>query len=108
MKNRYGASRAVNKVPPEELEKLSTKELLGRLRRLQACEESPETSDMSADEIASVQGILFKQTPEWRQAHSELKTILRSREHIVAGRESRNLRLERARRNRFSEHRNGR
>ena len=108
MKNRYGVARAVASLSPAELEQLTTKELLGRLRRLQACEESPDTSDMTSNEIASVQGILFKHTPEWQQAHTELKSILRSREHVPGDAERNKQRAKRANRNRSSEHRNGR
>ena len=108
MKRRYGVSRVVSEVSPDELEQMSTKELLGRLSRLQACEESPETSDMSADEIASVKGILFTKTPEWHKAHAELKTVLRSREHVPDGIERKARREERARRNKSLENRNGR
>jgi hypothetical protein len=45
---------------------LPTKMLLGRLRRLLRCEESRSASDAYPDELARAEGILFKDTLEWK------------------------------------------
>ncbi len=80
----------------------STKALLGRVRRLQECEESPDASDMDADELARVKGILFKNTPEWATAYADLKQLLATREHVPKGAETR---ADRAKAGRSVEHR---
>lgn len=85
-------------VERSELEQRSTRELLGRLRRLQACEEAPEFSDLSPEEIALASNqIVFKNSRKWRIAHWELKTLLATREHVPGGDERRKKRHERAR-----------
>ena len=38
---------------------------------------------MTPEELASVSGILFKETAEWRRAYRELKAVLDSRQHIT-------------------------
>jgi hypothetical protein len=83
----------------------STKALLGRLRRLQRCEESAAASDADADELARMQGINFKNSPEWAKAYAELKLLLATREHVPKGTETRTARLDRAKANRSAEHR---
>ena len=66
-----------------ELNKKSTKELLGYLRRLQNCEASFEHSDMDVNEDElDDQTIYFKQTEKWNLAYARVKSILSSREHI--------------------------
>jgi hypothetical protein len=82
-----------------------TKVLLGRLRRLQECEESAVASDADADELALVQGIRFKNTPEWAMAYADLKLLLATREHVPKGAETRAARIDRAKANRNVEHR---
>jgi hypothetical protein len=68
----------------EELEKLSTKQLLARLRRLHECEESVLLSDH--DEVSNThEAILFKETPEWKAAYEQIKGILSLREHVPKG-----------------------
>jgi hypothetical protein len=67
-------------IQPIELEKLSTKQLLGRLQRLRQCEESLELSDRDA--IDSSGCIEFKQSQEWIVAVRDIKQILSHREHI--------------------------
>ena len=108
MKKKYGLGRAVPRMQPEELKHKTTKELLGRLKRLQACEESQDVSDITLEESSSTDAILFKNTPEWQQAFHEVKEVLASREHVPGGAERREARLERGHHNRRSEHRNGR
>jgi hypothetical protein len=67
-------------IQPIELEKLSTKQLLGRLQRLRQCEESLELSDR--DTIDDSGCIEFKQSQAWLVAFNDLKQILSRREHI--------------------------
>jgi hypothetical protein len=84
---------------------MPTKGLLDRRRRLLRCEESPDVSDASPDELAQVTGIVFKSAPEWRAAYEQLKAILATREHVPKSTEKRAARIERARANRSAEHR---
>jgi hypothetical protein len=65
------------------LEKKSTKELLGYLRRLHQCEESFESSDMAINEdLNDSDTIYFKQTEKWKRAYDMVKLILSKREHL--------------------------
>lgn len=63
-----------------ELEALSTKQLLGRLRQLHLCEESLAQSDR--DTPAEAGCIEFKQSPEWLSAFHDVKQVLSRREHV--------------------------
>ncbi len=83
MKKGHGLVRAIQPVTRSAAEALPTRALLARLERLQWCEESPATSDLSAEEIASAAGlILFKSDNAWRAAYAEIKDILSKREHV--------------------------
>lgn len=88
----------------EELEKLSTKQLLARLRHLHECEESVLFSDRD-DAINTSGTILFKDTPEWKFAYELVKGSLSLREHVPKGAELAENRLRRARLNRTLERR---
>src|SRR5262245_13216692 len=85
-------------IPPlslEEIEKLSTKQLLVRLRQLHQCEESAWLSD--GDDASNASGtILFKDTPEWKAAYEQVKGTLSVREHVPKGTELAVKRHERA------------
>jgi hypothetical protein len=85
-------------IPPmslEELEKLSTKQLLARLRCLRQCEESSSLSDR--DDADSASGaILFKDTNAWRAAYEQVKGVLSLREHVPKGAELAKKRNRRA------------
>lgn len=72
-------------IPLIELEKLSTRQLLTRLKQLQQCEESLYLSDRNSDEITENNSIEFKDTDKWKTAYQEVKQILASREHIEKG-----------------------
>ena len=72
--------RQIFPLQPIDLEKLSTKQLLGRLQHLRQCEESLEFSDR--DSIDNSGCIEFKQSPEWLVAFNDVKQILSRREHI--------------------------
>ena len=83
MKKKMGIERALEVVPVSELESLSTKALLARLKRLQWCEESLGLSDMTAEETETVSHmILFKSDKRWQDAYREIKAILATREHV--------------------------
>ncbi len=84
MRKGRGLKRAVPIVAQEELHAMPTKQLLGRLKRLRYCEDSLEGSDLLEHEVESCTGILFKSTPEWKNAYDELKRVLATREHIPA------------------------
>jgi|SRR5262245_798622 len=91
----------------EELEKLSTKQLLARLRQLHQCEESALLSDR--DDASNASGtILFKDTPEWKAAYERIKGVLSLREHVPKGAELDKRRKRRALLNRTIERRAGR
>jgi hypothetical protein len=79
--------------------------LLGRLRRLQQCEDSASLSDAKGDELDRATGILFKDTPEWTAAHAQLKQALANREHVPTTAETTTARINRARASRTAEHR---
>ena len=63
-----------------ELDALSTKQLLGRLKQLHQCEESLALSDR--DVVDDSGRIEFKQSPEWVSAFRDVKQVLSRREHI--------------------------
>jgi hypothetical protein len=63
-----------------ELEALSIKQLLGRLRRLHECEVSLALSDRDvADDSGRIE---FKQSTEWVLAFRDVKQVLSRREHV--------------------------
>ncbi len=100
MSKSYFEARAVPQIDRDELEHLPTKALLARLDKLRRCEDSLEGTDMNADEITAVEGILFKESPEWREAYEAVKAVLSTREHVPGAAERRQMRHERAKRNR--------
>ena len=53
----------------EELERLPTKQLLGRLE-LRHCEESASLSDTNDD--SGLSDVVFKDSPEWPAAYEQL------------------------------------
>jgi hypothetical protein len=73
-------------MPLEELERLSTRLLLARLKRLHQCEESVLLSDRD-DASNTSAAILFKDTPEWHVAYEQVKGALSLREHAPKGAE---------------------
>jgi hypothetical protein len=76
-------------IPPmslKEIENLSTKQLLARLKRLHQCEESVLLSDRD-DESNTAETILYKDTPEWKTAYEQVKGLLSLREHVPKGAE---------------------
>jgi hypothetical protein len=92
---------------PEELEKLSTKQLLVRHRQSHQCEESAWLSDR--DDASNASGtILFKDTPEWKTAYEQVKGALSLREHVPKSAELAGKRHERALLSRQMERRAGR
>jgi len=91
----------------EELEKLSTKQLLARLRQLHECEESASRSDRY-DTSNTSDAILFKDTTEWKAAYEQVKGVLSLREHVPKGAELAKKRQRRALLSRTIERRAGR
>jgi len=87
-----------------ELEQLSTKQLLTRLRRLHQCEESASLSDQH-DASNTSGAILFKDTREWKAAYEQVKVVLSLREHVPKGAELAKKRHGRALLNRTVERR---
>jgi len=82
MKKGHGLQRVVPIISEKKLLELNTKQLMGRLKKLRYCEESFEGSDLLESEVASCTGILFKNTPEWKEAYETVKRILSLREHL--------------------------
>jgi hypothetical protein len=92
---------------PEELEQLTTKKLLARLKHLRQCEESALLSDRDdADNVSET--ILFKDTSEWKAAYAQIKGVLSLREHIPKGAELAKKRKRRALLGRTMKRRTGR
>lgn len=93
---------SIKKIPVlkiEELEKLNTKQLLSRLKKLLSCENSFEdtdlTYDINLDPTKSNPNLIFyKETELWKQAYIDVKNILKTREHIIKGLELKKIRLE--------------
>lgn len=82
MKKRSGVKRALQIIPTSELEGLPTGALLARLKRLRWCLESPELTDLTLGELESVKYmILFKSEETWKQAYTDVKSILDVREN---------------------------
>lgn len=84
--------------PLEQLEAWPTRRLLGRLRRLQQCVDAPGLSDLTPNELPSVEGIAWKDSPQWQRAYRELKQLLAGREHVPGGVERAAARVDRGRR----------
>ncbi len=96
--------RTVPVVDRSALEKRSTRELLARLRKLLACEESLEASDLEPGEASlRADEIAFKDSAKWQGAYSEVKALLADREHVPGGDERKEKRHERARATRSME-----
>ncbi|QKQ26626.1 hypothetical protein [Candidatus Reidiella endopervernicosa] len=70
----------------EALNEMHTGSLMSRRAALLRCEESFELSDRNGYETkpkVSETGVIeFKDTPEWQQAYSELKSVLSTRDNI--------------------------
>jgi hypothetical protein len=98
--------KAIHSMSIEELEKLSTKQLLARLKSLRQCEESASRSDR--DDLSNTsEVILFKDTPEWKAAYEQMKGLLSLREHVPKGAELARKRHTRALLNGTAERRTG-
>jgi hypothetical protein len=98
--------RRIPVMTPEELERLTTKQLLARLVQLRQCEESVSLSDSGEDGVLTE--ILFKDSPEWSAAYEQLKEILAQREHVAKGVELVVARKQRAKLARTIDRRAGR
>ena len=99
--------KPITRLSLEELEKLSTRQLIARLRQLHQCEESVLLSDL--DDASNACGtILFKDMPEWKAAYEQVKGALSVREHAPKGAELDKRRKRRALLNRTIERRAGR
>jgi hypothetical protein len=90
-----------------ELELLSTKQLLSRLKHLRQCEDSLDASDREVGERIPDGSIEFKDDAEWRAEYNRLKTVLANREHIPKGVALVEMRRERARRGKALDRRAG-
>ena len=77
------SSRKLALIELRKLDRLSTKRLLARLKRLQQCEESKDGSDHDENYVTPAGLIEFKNSPEWKAEFSYLKKLLANREHIA-------------------------
>jgi hypothetical protein len=75
-------SRKLHPMSVSELQKLPTKRLLARLKRLHICEECFESSDRVGIYENLDNLIEFKNTSEWKTEYQNIKEILAKREHI--------------------------
>mgnify|MGYP000021998313 CR=1 FL=1 len=76
------APRSVNPLSQDKLGSLTTKRVLAYLHSLQQCEESIEASDWSENEVASVSGIIFKASDEWKLQYNLVKAVLAERPNV--------------------------
>ena len=101
--------RSVKRMSVADLESTSTPELLSRRKDLLSCEQTYEGSDRQHDSVEpSDVTIEFKESAQWKQAYSELKSVLATREHIARPAEKKAKRLEKAHQRRNGQRRAGR
>lgn len=72
--------RPIKPIPLAQLEKLTTKRLLARLKQLHQCQESISLSDRASEPDTS--GEVFKDSSEWIAAYEQIKRLLAKREHL--------------------------
>lgn len=83
MKKARGLKKALAVVSLSELSTQPTRALLARLQKLRWCEDHPDLSDYTKEELQSVEDkIFFKSDEKWKTAYRDLKSILDEREHI--------------------------
>jgi hypothetical protein len=91
MPSHHVTKRAVPHVTEELLLGMNTRQLVGRLARLRACQDSFCASDFDAHEMDGCDDILFKDDPAWKYAFDAVKRILATREHVPRPAEARAL-----------------
>jgi len=74
--------RSVAALSRSDLQTLSTERLLAYLKKLNQCENSLQESDWSLEQIAEVEGIIFKSSIEWEDQVKLVKAVLSNRPHI--------------------------
>lgn len=84
----------------DELNKMHTGSLMKRRAALLKCEESFEATDRNGYEaklmVEDTRLIEFKDTPEWQQAHADLKNVLSARENLPNKKERKEIRRAKA------------
>jgi hypothetical protein len=75
-------NRKLRSMSVSDLEKLPTKGLLARFKRLHICEESLGLSDRNGIYENPDNLIEFKNTSEWKTESEKMKEILAKHEHI--------------------------
>ncbi len=78
-------TKKVKIIDLESLKQMHTGSLMSRRKALLACEESIELSDRDPGYVVENGYIEFKQTEEWKNAYSQLKSVLKAREHWTKG-----------------------
>jgi hypothetical protein len=91
-------SKKLDVISKTDLEEIHTGTLMSRRNALLKCEESFELSDQY--QTAEHNGIEFKNTPQWKQAYQDLKTVLSTRENIPSKQERKALRQAKAKQSR--------
>jgi hypothetical protein len=75
--------RPLRSLAMNELEAMPTRQLLARRTRLLKCEECRAASDIDDNDPRLRSGeILFKDSPTWKLAYLDVKSVLARREHI--------------------------
>ena len=74
--------RSIKPLELSELEKFSTPRLLSFLQKLQQCEESPELSDWSQEELSQTDGIVFKTSGGRSSQYKQVQEVLKNRSNV--------------------------
>lgn len=82
----------------EELNRMPTKQLIARLRRLLGCEGDFESSDLAFGDNKDPDELFpnlinYRDTERWEKAYNDVKQVLGTREHVPKGIELKNMRL---------------
>ncbi len=87
-------SKKLDVISKTDLEEMHTGTLMSRRNALLKCEESFELSDQY--QTVKHNGIEFKNTPHWKKAYQDLKSVLSTRENIPSKQERKALRQAKA------------
>lgn len=79
----------------QELEAMHTGTLMNRRKALLKCEETSAHSDQTSHKPSNDK-IEFKDTPQWRAAYANVKSILATRENVPNKQERKAMRQEKA------------
>lgn len=89
-------SNTVKTMKRDQLMELHTGSLMKRRDALLQCDESQEMSDKLKTEDISPDLIQYKNTRQWKEAYTDVKEILSTREHVPNKKERKFLRQQKA------------